>query len=393
MAAININWLGNAAAVAQVDTFTPGGTIESGDVFILTVAGERGETTAITFIATATTVANVAAGLMAAWNASTNPLCTGITATGGVTAVVLTADTAGVPFYVVGTTTETGGGAADDQTFVKTATTANSGPYDYNTLANWWNLTAGIAATYLPGDSAADTVYVEGGYIKYGLIPVVTVALAALYATKCQIGQNGSAGVAPSYLKIKATKIEINYNYIGTPNFLFPINIDNQTTATTITVYNTGTNSISTEPGVNLKVVEATSDVYIYTGKVGIAFHSGEVSTLDNIYILGTAAYVYLGVVTLTGGMIEMRGGYCYCATTVTIPEVDIYSGYFYQLAAATITALNAIGGTADTTLTNEVVTITTAKRGNTGTIKYKVATDVLTNKIQPYETTGNVEF
>ena len=113
-------------AVAQVDTFTPGGTIEATDVFTLTVTGENGTTASVSFIATDTSAATTSAGLIAAWNASTNPLCTGITASGTST-VILTADVAGVPFSVAGTTTESGGGAADAQTFTRVATTAKRG--------------------------------------------------------------------------------------------------------------------------------------------------------------------------------------------------------------------------------------------------------------------------
>jgi hypothetical protein len=112
--------------VAQVDTFTPGGTIEVGDIFTLTATGKDGHTAAVSFTATATTAANVAAGLVAAWNASTDPLHTGITATGTVT-VILTADNAGTAFTVTGTTTESDGSAADAQTFSRAATTANAG--------------------------------------------------------------------------------------------------------------------------------------------------------------------------------------------------------------------------------------------------------------------------
>ena len=38
----NIRWIGGATKVAQVDTFTPGGTIEADDIFILTATGWDG---------------------------------------------------------------------------------------------------------------------------------------------------------------------------------------------------------------------------------------------------------------------------------------------------------------------------------------------------------------
>lgn len=118
--------LTHSTPVAQVDTFTPGGTIEVGDIFTLTASNNAGQTASVSFTATATTAANVSAGLIAAWNASTNPLHVNVTASGSST-VILTADNAGVPFTVTGTTTEADGTAADSQTFVKVSTTANVG--------------------------------------------------------------------------------------------------------------------------------------------------------------------------------------------------------------------------------------------------------------------------
>lgn len=392
----NVYWKGGATAVAQVDTFTPA-TIEATDIFTLTVTGENGDTVAISVTATDTSATTTSGLMIAAWNASTHYLCTGITASGTAT-VILTADTAGVPFSVASTTTD--GGGNNTQTFARVATTANSGPSAWSTLSNWLDSTLAPAAN-LPGADAGDVVYIEGTgttnpTILYGLNQSATAeTLTAIYATKCQIGSNGSTGKNPAYLQVKATKIEINYNYVGTATYSSPINIDNGTTATTITVYNSGTNNPTTEPSVNLKVVENTSDIYVHgSSKVGIAYHAGEVSTVDNIYCLGSSSYVYLGAgVTTTGGLIEVRAGYVYSNITVaTIPQVDVYGGYFAQAGTVTITALNSIGGITDTTLSSAVVTATTAKLGIGATLKYKL-TDVLTNKVQPYESSGNVQF
>jgi urease beta subunit len=109
--------------VAQEDTFTPT-IVEIGDVFTLT-ATVGGATASVSFTSTAGTVAEVAAALMAAWNSSTDGLMTGITASGGVTEVVLTADVAGTAFLVTGTATD--GGGADTQTLDRVASTPNAG--------------------------------------------------------------------------------------------------------------------------------------------------------------------------------------------------------------------------------------------------------------------------
>ena len=116
----------DATLVAQVDTFTPGGTIEIGDIFTLTLTATDATTHAVSYTAAAATAADVAAGLVAAWNASDDEYISRITASGTVT-VILTADNPGEAFSVAGTTTESDGAAADAQTFTRAATTANAG--------------------------------------------------------------------------------------------------------------------------------------------------------------------------------------------------------------------------------------------------------------------------
>jgi hypothetical protein len=113
----------NCGGVPQVDRFTPA-TVEIGDIFTLT-ATDGVASAAVSFTATAATVANVTAGLTAAWNASGNALHTPITAADVTTSMTLTADTAGVPFSVAPSTTD--GGGANTQTLTRTVVTANSG--------------------------------------------------------------------------------------------------------------------------------------------------------------------------------------------------------------------------------------------------------------------------
>lgn len=148
-------WIGGALAGAQVTTLTVGGTIAS-QTFEVSVAGG--------VIASYTAgggdgADEVAQGLVAAWNASTNPLATGVTATDttATTAgtLTLTADTAGVPFAV---TLNAPGGSA---TFAQTATAASYGPNDWNTVANWEEQAIPVAN---------DDVVIQGSNsILYGL--------------------------------------------------------------------------------------------------------------------------------------------------------------------------------------------------------------------------------
>ena len=107
----------SAESPTHVMTVLPGGAaIEITDIFTLS---DKDGNELISFEATAGTVANVVAGLVAAWNASTNPICELYTAVDvATTHMTLTADTPGVWYEVVPTTTD--GGGADTQTMILT---------------------------------------------------------------------------------------------------------------------------------------------------------------------------------------------------------------------------------------------------------------------------------
>lgn len=113
-------YLGTTTARQQVVTVTPA-NVEVGDIFRLTLTLDDSSVITITFTATAATVANVTAGLTAAWNASLNPWVAAITAADNTTNLTLTADVAGVPFSL--TTSTANGGAVDDQTLTAVVTT------------------------------------------------------------------------------------------------------------------------------------------------------------------------------------------------------------------------------------------------------------------------------
>lgn len=130
-------WQGGASAVQQEWSLTPGGTIEADDVFNVILTNEAGGTQTEAVVAGGTTVAAVCDAIVAQCNSSSQTLFQALTFTDNTTSVSVTANVAGVPFYLSETTTETGGGAADAQTFVAAEVTANAGPLDYNTTSNW----------------------------------------------------------------------------------------------------------------------------------------------------------------------------------------------------------------------------------------------------------------
>lgn len=397
MAVATNRYVGEAAAVAQVDTFTPGGTIEISDIFILTATGPDGVIEILTFVATDDQAGTVAAALVALWNASPSTACTGITASGTVT-VILTADVAGVGFTVVGTTTETGGGAADDQTFTRVATVANTGPCDWTSAANWSNGTVPV-----DGD---EKVYVEGDFdILYGLAQSA-VELNELWISGAQIGTNPAEGRQPVYLDIESPIVHIGHSFGPTARTqTAPINLDTGTVASVITVHSTGTNGSS--PAVRLTCDCATTTVEVRKGSVGIANESGETATLNKLSMLYatnklTDAKVYVGSgVTFDTGVINQEAGALVLRSTCA--TVTIESGTMLIEAAAAMTTLTVNGGTVTHNSTGTLATVAINNRGvvdmtraastqtitncqlNTGgTIKHDPANSTITNWTEP---------
>src|SRR5439155_20343358 len=101
-------------STAQVDIFTPV-NVEVGDIFTLKVTGRSGATASVSYTAQAATTDNVIAGLLAAWNGSTNPLVSSITASSPASSgiIKLTAKALGIPFTV--SSSASNGGVDDTQ--------------------------------------------------------------------------------------------------------------------------------------------------------------------------------------------------------------------------------------------------------------------------------------
>ena len=197
-----LRWAGGATATAQVSTLTPGGTIEAGDVFNVILTGEDGvaQTEAVT--ATGTSVAQVCDDIVLQCNASSQSLFKNVTFTDQTSRVDVTANSAGVPFYLTETTTESGGGAQDNQTFAVGSTTASSGPNDYNVLANWVE-SDGTAPSAVPASN--DEVFFSTGShdVLYGL-DQSSVNLKQFRVTS---GYSGGIGQADIPLKIDVSNV------------------------------------------------------------------------------------------------------------------------------------------------------------------------------------------
>jgi hypothetical protein len=367
MASENIKFTGLAPLVAQVDTFTPG-AVDIADTFTLTITGYDGRVAAITFTATAATAANVSAGLVAAWNASTNPLCTPITAADLTGTLTLTADVLGVAFEVAGTST---GG-----TLTRAATTANSGPNDWRNLLNW----SGYAG--LPGGAATQNVFIEDATILYGLDQsAIANTLSSMKIRGSKIGTNPADGCLPVYLKIKATAIDLGeYFGPGVKVEQSPILIDTGTTASTITVHESGANPDSALPAVWLKANENTTKIIVRRGIVGVGFGDAETSSLASVDVLykdnkSSDARVYIGAgVTLP--TLNLKGGSTILRSAVTTVNAD--AGTLQTEGAGAITTLHIKAGAL--VISNSTGTITTVNiYGSLDTLKSSAARTITT--------------
>lgn len=396
-----IRWTGNVVAVAQVDTFTPA-NVEIGDIFTLTVTGLDGTTLAISYTAAAATVLDVTAGLDAAWNASLSTLCTGITALDNTTDLTLTADAEGTGFSVASTAVN--GGATDDQTLTRAATTANAGPKVWDNGDNW-------SGGAVPGGAGSQNVYIEGAEILYGLDQSgIANTLVSLNIKNSKIGTNPADGYLPTYLQIKATAVNVGqHNGPGTLTEQAPIYIDTGSTVSTITVYNSGTNQPTTIPVVLLKANSASSTIYIVKGSVGVAYFEGETTTIASLDMAYAAAVASGGSVYLGSGVtvttITKSGGYLLaeCGATILVnengPVKTIGNGAFTNFnvkggsatpnSTGTIATMNLTGGTTDMTTSQATRTVSTVKMDAPAVFKYDPSDVTLTNKIQPYSSNG----
>jgi hypothetical protein len=103
----------------EVDTFTPGGTITTGDIYKLTLTLNTGATYVVQITVGATaTAAAVSAAMIAAWNADKTASYYAVAS--GSTTVVLTAQNLGTALNVASSVTGVG-------TFTKVQTTAATG--------------------------------------------------------------------------------------------------------------------------------------------------------------------------------------------------------------------------------------------------------------------------
>jgi len=411
--AIN-QWLGTASAVAQVDTYTPGGTIEADDLFILTITGWDGSSLAVSAAAGGTAATDVVTALRAAWDvqkAISGSLAENITATGTGT-IILTADTAGVAFKVTQSTTEAGGGAADDQTFSKASTTANGGPNDWQDTNNWTlNVPGenGASENTVISDSTVDILY---GLDNTGASdPLLSLKTKMTYTGK--IGHDEEAGFEGAYLQVETAALFIGEDFdnsraAGSSRTKIDVG---STVACAITGYNASNSTDTNKPACRLKGNKSDHIIRdLRKGTYGLCFLDSETGQVDSVFqshagniASDSQLTIGQGVVVATieaiGGLTTVKQLTGQTVTTITngggtlltigagaITTLNIEGGTVTPASTGIITTCNATGGETDFTASAEPRTVTTLKVGGGATFKINEDVVTLTNKIQAFE-------
>jgi hypothetical protein len=328
-------WYGRALATPQQTTLTPS-SVSSGSTFTVTI-----DTAAVTVTATAATVANVTALLAAALQNSEDQRFQDITWEDETTLVRATGPANGAPFTVTLSAGGTGSPA-----FNQATPTAASGPNHWAVAANWRENAVPAAAD--------DVIIDEGPSILYGLdqnaVDLTSLLVGPNYPADSEIGlprstdpidpDGGYPQYLPQRLKIGATTVTVNSQSRR-------MRFDFDTTATTITVLNTGQAANAGETALDIIGTHANNVLRVIRGHVGVAAVAGDTAQFSAIRLayrgevtsdvrLTLGSGLTLATLEQTGGEVEL-----YCAVTTYTKE----NGRCVRYGTGTITTLyNRLG-------------------------------------------------
>lgn len=403
----SVTWVGGAAAVSQVQSFTFAGTWEVGDVIRVSVGQKVWD-----YPVTSTTIATFFPLFLAAYNAlsaSDYPEMAEMTCAGTSPTATFTADTAGRPFTITLTPLESNLSAADAQTIegagvatTGTATTASAGPNDWSTLKNW-------SGGALPANS--DSVYFENNDddVKYGLAQSgVTLTLLEIKASFTgTVGlpiANADATEYPEYraraLAISATTLNVG---AGDGQGSGRLLINTGTAQTALTVYGTAGGLDTDLAALQWKGTHASNVVNVLAGSADVAWFAAEAATVATLRVgyetsqdsdaaVRCSSGVTLTTVVQNGGNLVINSA----ATTVTkhagtlstfgsgaITTLHNYDGAFNFGSTGTITTYNGGAGSTLTRASNlAAVTVTTANLTPGATVSDDAGVVVWTNGI-----------
>lgn len=349
------NWVGDALAVANVQTLTVTGVWANGDTATLTINGKD----IVATVGNNITTTQVALLLSEAWNGTTLTDTTAssdttgnlipefdeIDAASSVAVVTLTHDTKGTPFTLSQSSVTVGTGAITGPT----ESTAATGPNHWDNADNWSGSTVPVATD--------DVIFDHGDVpVKYALDQnaVTLTSLTVEMGYTGYIGlpaTNVDAGTSSSYSEYRDTVHKISATTVtigaGAGNGSGRIKLDTGTVVTTINCFNTGQALETGVPSLIWNSGTAVNNVNILKGSVGFAIFAGDIATITNLRTGKITSVV--GDVTLRAGSgltltnVVMGGGTVTLESATTL--VDMTDGQL-TLLSGTHAALNIDGGT-----------------------------------------------
>jgi hypothetical protein len=323
------NWFPRAAARAQLETVTLGGTWVVGDVANVTINGKS-----VSFTATTTTAAHMVTGLLAALQASTIIEFSAITwASPTSTTITGTGTTTGVPFTVTVSRTTAGTGT------ISTATTTAASGVDFWNDANNWDGGA------VPANGDTVNVDLSLGSIRYGLSQgSVAPALINIYSRSRTTNVIGLPRTnAAGYVEYRTRELTTAAASVIIDCESPQIYLNTNTAETLVEVRKTGTGTTQGVPAVTWRGVHADSEIEILSGEVGIGIYDGE-SAQGAVLNIGENATVICGS-GCTFADIESRGTLDYGGAFTTLTSK---SNTTIVRGSDDSTSISAIGGDID---------------------------------------------
>jgi hypothetical protein len=354
-------WIGGAPAVAQVTGYIFGGTWEADDVIYLTIGTKTARVTA-----GSTSIPAILDAVVAAWNAlssTTYPEFAEITASRSGNQLILTGDTPGRPFACTVSTSETDGGAADDQTIDGAASSTGTdltpcaGPNHWDTPANWDDGTVPVTG---------DDVYLEDSSfdILYGLgqsaVTLASLNIAASFTGKIGLPNYSTSGTTyyeyrPKYLAISATVCNIGKGIGGCSQ---RIKLDFGSNPVTLNVEGTASPESANVYALMVQGSHASNVLNAVQGNIGLAAEVNAAAQFPTIRVgyetspgtdvtLFCGAGCTLGTILQTGGIVTVNSdvtGWTKTAGTATllgsatVGTLTNDAGTFYWQSNGTIT-------------------------------------------------------
>ena len=346
-----VYFIGRASAVAQVGSVQIT-AFDAATTYILTV-GDR-----TVSCAGVTGVNETATALAAAWNASTHVYFTGVTATTSTDTVILTADTAGVPFTAVASVT---GGTGTIGAY--SATTASAAPNDWTSADNWSGAAVPVGDDHvILRDSAInicwglnqsavalDSLTIEKSYTgKLGLD-------YGVFATSADGATTSSADVEyrPTMLEIDTPILNIRrHNGPGTQNGSGRLLINLGDVACEATIEDTARQGTdSGRPAVQLDIASASTNVYVEVAPGGVGIGTERPTTTSTVGKVSVSANTPASSVLIGSGVtittFEQAGGDNVLQAAATVTLVTVNGGELLADGAYLITTLTVNSGTA----------------------------------------------